>query len=85
MVTYPLLLRWRYYRLLLLPYLIISTVHCFRFVSCRCIAINAIVLVVIPFILDVRLVDARAGITQEEGHIEFLHLPSAVPALTLIA
>ena len=32
----------------------------------------------IPFILDVRLVDVPAGVTQEEGHTEFLHLPSAV-------
>ena len=37
--------------------------------------------VVIPFILDVRLVDAPAGVTQEEGHPGFLHLPSAGPAL----
>ena len=37
--------------------------------------------VVIPFILDVRLVDAPAEVTQEEGHTEFLHLPSAVLAL----
>ena len=40
---------------------------------------------VIPFILDVRLVDAPAGVTQEEGHTGFLHLPSAVLALILIA
>ena len=33
------------------------------------------VCVVIPFILDVRLVDAPAGVTQEDGHTEFLHLP----------
>ena len=35
--------------------------------------------VVIPFILDVRLVDAPAGVTQE-GKIthDFFHLPSAV-------
>ena len=43
------------------------------------------VYVVIPFILDVRLVDAPAGVTQEEGHTEFLHLPSAVLALVFIA
>ena len=40
------------------------------------------VCVIIPFILDVRLVDAPAGVTQEEGHIGFLHLTSV--ALTLI-
>ena len=40
----------------------------------------------IPFILDVRLVDAPAGVTQEEGHTGFLiHLPSAVLALIFIA
>ena len=44
-----------------------------------------ILCVVIPFILDVRLVDAPAGITQEEGHTGFLHLPSAVLALIFIA
>ena len=37
---------------------------------CLCIAI--------PFTLDVRLVDVPAGVTQEEGHTGFLHLPSAV-------
>ena len=37
--------------------------------------------VVIPFILDVRLVDAPAGVTQEKGHTGFLiHLPSMVLA-----
>ena len=43
------------------------------------------VCVVIPFILDVRLVDLPAGVTQEEGRIGFLHLPSAVLALFFIA
>ena len=37
--------------------------------------------VVIPFILDVRFVDVPAGVTQEEGHTRFVHLPSAVFAL----
>ena len=42
--------------------------------------------VTFPFILDVRLVDAPAGVTQEEGHTGFLiHLPSAVLALVFIA
>ena len=37
------------------------------------------VCVVIPIILDVRLVDVPAGVTQEEGHIGLLiHLPFAV-------
>ena len=33
-----------------------------------------------PFILDVRLVGAPAGVTQEEGYTGFLRLPSAVLA-----
>ena len=41
--------------------------------------------VVIPFILDVRLVVVPAGVTQEEGHTEFLHLSPAVLALILLA
>ena len=36
------------------------------------------------FILDVKLVDAPDGVTQE-GHTDFLHLPSAVLALFFIA
>ena len=43
------------------------------------------VCVVITFILDVRLVDALAGVTQEEGHTGFLHLPSAVLAIIFTA
>ena len=43
------------------------------------------VCVVIPFILDVSLVDVPAGVTQEEGHTGFLHLPSAVLALIFLA
>ena len=39
---------------------------------------------VIPFILDVRLMDAPAGITEEKCHTEFLHLPSGVFALIFI-
>ena len=41
--------------------------------------------VVIPFFLDVRFVDVPAGVTQEEGHTRFLHLPSAVLALIFLA
>ena len=41
---------------------------------------------VIPIILDVRLVDVPAGVTQEEGYTGFLnHLPSAVIAFTFLA
>ena len=36
-------------------------------------------------VLDVRLVNAPAGVTQEEGHTGFLHLPSAVLAFIFIA
>ena len=43
------------------------------------------VCVVIPFILDVRLVDVPAGVTQEEGRTGFLHLPHVVLALIFIA
>ena len=42
------------------------------------------VCVVIPFILDVILVDAPAEVTQEEGHTGFLRLPSAVLALIFV-
>ena len=43
------------------------------------------VCIVISFILDARLVDAPAGVTQEEGHTGFLHLPSAALAFSFIA
>ena len=35
----------------------------------------------VKIVLDVRLVDAPAGVTQEEGHTGSLHLPSAVLAV----
>ena len=42
--------------------------------------------VVIPFILDVRIVDVPAGATQEECHTGFLiSLSSAVLALIFLA
>ena len=41
---------------------------------------------VIPFNLDVRFVDAPAGVTQDEGHTGFLiHLPAVILALIFIA
>ena len=44
------------------------------------------VCVFFPFILDVRLVDVPAGVTQEEGHTGFfIHLPSAVLAFIFLA
>ena len=42
---------------------------------CECVC------VVKPFILGVRLVDVPAWVTQEECHIGFLYLPSAMLAL----
>ena len=39
------------------------------------------VCVVIPFVLDAKLVDASAGVTQEGSHTEFFHPSSAVLAL----
>ena len=48
---------------------------------CVCVCLS----VVIPFTLDVRFVDLPAGVTQEEGHTGFLHLPSAVVALVFLA
>ena len=35
--------------------------------------------------MDVRFGDVPAGVTQEEGHTEFHHLPSAVPILLFLA
>ena len=45
------------------------------------------VCIVIPFILGARLfVDIPAGVTQEEGHTGYLHLPSeAVLVLIFLA
>ena len=40
---------------------------------------------VIPLILNVRLMDVPAGVTQEERRTGFLRLPSAVPALFFLA
>ena len=60
---------------------------CYLSVSLFCVCVlTRCVRFVIPFILDVRLVDAPAGVTQEEGHTGFLtHLPSAVLAFIFIA
>ena len=51
---------------------------------CVCGCVGVIQCVVIPFILDVRLVDVPAGVTQE-GHTGFLHLPPAGLALVFLA
>ena len=46
---------------------------------CVCVCVD------FPLILDVRLVDVPARVTQEEGHTGFLiHLPFAVLALTFL-
>ena len=51
-------------------------------VTCVCMCVCFF----IPFILDVRLVNVPAGVTQEEGHTGLLtHLPSAVLALIFLA
>ena len=53
---------------------------------CVCVCVLWNVCVFFPFILDVRLVDVPAGVTQEEGHTGFpTHLPSAVLALIFLA
>ena len=51
-------------------------------IKCMCVCVCVyVVCVIIPFILDVRLVDVSAGATQEEGYTGLLiHLPSAVVA-----
>ena len=52
------------------------------FLLCVCVRAS----VVVPFILDVRLLDVPAGVTQEEGHTGFLiHLLPAVRALVFLA
>ena len=43
------------------------------------------VCVVIPFVLDVRLMDAPVGVTQEEGHAGYLHLHFAVVTWIFLA
>ena len=85
------------YSILYTVYFILYTVYCILYtVYCKWKEINnevrkrlfwggdvcVCVCVVIPFILDVRLVDAPpAGVTQEECHTGFIHLPFAVLAL----
>ena len=41
--------------------------------------------VVVRYILDVRLVDAPAEVTQEESHTGFYHFPSAILVLVFLA
>ena len=51
-----------------------------------CVCVCVCVCVVILFILDVRLEDVPAGVTQEDGHTGFIiPLPSAVLILTFLA
>ena len=56
-----------------------------QFYCVLCVCVFVCVCVVIPFILDARFVDAPAGVTQEEGHTGFLHLPAAVLTLMFLA
>ena len=51
------------------------------------VCVSVIQCVVLPFILDVSLLDAPVGVTQleEEGHTGFLHFSSAVLTLTFLA
>ena len=46
-----------------------------------CRSVIVVVVVDIPFFLEVRTVDAPAGVAQYEGDTGFLHLPSEVLAL----
>ena len=77
--------------LLIYPYFGIDFVHYYYYVLLttttlvRNVCVLVCVCVIIPFILDVRLVDVPAGVTQEEGHTGFLHLLSAVLALIFLA
>ena len=59
----------------------------FLFKQCMWCVVCCLKKNVIPFILDVRLVDVyQPGLHMEEGHTGlFLHLPSAVLALIFIA
>ena len=50
-----------------------------------CVVCVLCVCCVIPFFLDDRFVHVPAGVTQEEGHTGFLHLPYAVLALNFLA
>ena len=63
--------------------LVILVIYATRIDPPKCVCMC--VYVVIPFILDVRLLEALAGVAQEEGYTGFLHLPSAVLALIFIA
>ena len=54
--------------------------------SCAMIMVLCLcVCVFFPFILDIKFVDVPVGVTQEEGHTGFLHLPSAVRPLISLA
>ena len=57
----------------------------FRFIRLWYVCVCVYVCVVIPFILDVRIVDLPVVVTQREGRTEFFHLPSAVLALIFLA
>ena len=51
-----------------------------------CVCVCVCMFFFFPSILDVRLVDIPAWVTQEEGHTGvFIHLHSAVPAFIFLA
>ena len=51
-----------------------------------CVESVCLLCVFFSLVLDTRLVDVSAGVTQEEGHKRFLiHLPSAVLAIIFLA
>ena len=65
---------------ILLEYVVYIS-HCIASTVCVCVLSSHLFWTSdFPFILDVRLVDAPAGVTQEEGYTGFLRLPSAVLA-----
>ena len=50
------------------------------------LSLDSVCCVVVPLILDVtRPMDAPAGVTQEQGHTGFLHVPSALLVLIFLA
>ena len=59
-------------------FLVLKSLH----IDIECVRV---VCVVIPFFMDVRLVDVQAGVAQGESHTRFLHLPSGVLALIFLA
>ena len=55
-----------------------SDVNNIQYILVQVIIVPVVVVVAIPFILDVWLMGVPAGVTQEEVHTGFLQLSSAV-------